>query len=224
MLLAAESAPRLVKLDTQYDGPFRRTQLRELGAGYVENDWHSPAMARVLDELPSLSKKDRRSQGPALLKLISRHWDRLYANKTSVEALYRARKYTYIQGHVAAAWLCRLRETEWIAVGNGDLVRPDNAVIRNAQTETLYSSNLFVCDIKEADVKPQLTSQLKLITAVRANDLVAHLEQIREGQLEVEHGHVLQTYRALAGLCPDNAYAQIGDMSPRDLRAYLESS
>jgi hypothetical protein len=82
------------------------------------------------------------------------------------------RKYTYRQGIVAAAWLCRLRETKWVAVGNGDLVTPDDAVIRTAQTETLYSNDMFVCDLKETDVKLQLASELKLITVVRAKDLV----------------------------------------------------
>jgi hypothetical protein len=218
VLLGAESAPRLVTLDTQYDGPIRRTQLWERGARYVENDWHSPALTLVLDGLLNLPKKQRRLQSSALLKALSRHWDRVYASKISVQALRTARKYTYRQGFVATAWLCKLRETKWIAVGNGDLVTPDAVVIRTAQTETLYSKDLFACEIKEGDVSSQLASELKLITDVRASDLVVHLEQIRDGQLEVEHEAVLQTYRALASLCPKNPYYPIGDVSPRDLQ------
>ena len=221
LLLGVEGAPRLVKLETQYAGPLRQTELREHGAGYVEYDWHSPDLTRVLNSLPSLSRKQRQLQSPALLKTLSRHWARVYTSNTSVPALWHARKYTYKKGLVGAAWLCKLRETEWMAVRNGELVTPDRAVIRSAQTETLYSNDLFVCNVKEADVRPELASELKLITAVRASDLVSHLEQIRDKSLEIEHRRIMQAYEALANLCRDYPYGQIGDMRPWELQRHF---
>lgn len=219
MLLGAECAPRLLESGRQYGGgSIRQKELRESQAELVERDYRSPDMERVLDALPRLSKKQRRLRSGALLKALSRHWDRLYASKVSVPALHQARVYEYSRGSVTAAWICRLRESAWVAVGKGDLVSPASAVIRTPQTEALYESGLFVCDVTESDVASGLASKLTLITDVRASDLVAHLERIRNGKEKVEHNHLFQIYRTLAKLCPKESIAQVGDLRGVDFR------
>src|SRR5262249_38158119 len=111
-----------------------------------------------------------------------------------------------------------LRETAWVAVGKGDLVVPASAVIRTARTETLYSSDSFVCDVEGADLGSALAAELRLITDIRASDLVAHLERIRDGSEDIEHARVLEAYRTLAKLCPKDTNGRVGDLWAHELR------
>lgn len=221
MLLGAECAPRLVQLQRHVGtGAIRTKELRETSAEFVKLDYGSPDLDRILNALPRLSKRQRRSRSAALLRTLSRHWARVYAAKQTVIAVHAARVYEHERGKVTAVWLCRLREVAWVAVGDGQLVEAERAVIKSVQTQALYQDSEFACGVEEADVSAELAAALRLITEVRVSDLVAHLRQIRDAGKPFELAEVLAVYRTLASFCPDaiSGYSRIGDLLAGDLR------
>ena len=214
MLLGAECAPRLVKT-TRRRGihPTRATQLAKLDAESVEYDFTSPDLERVIEALPRFKKREQRLRSAALMRALSRHWDRKYHHSREVPAQHEARKYYYPKGKVFADWLCALRDKSWVAVSNGELRTPGAAVIRNAQTETLYETASFIAGLEGINLSSEFASALNLITDVRASDLVKKLEEIRLSGSKEDTATTLQIYRALAKLCPEGAWGDVGDMN-----------
>ena len=214
-LLGAASAPRIVVVGRRDGGSELRSQaLRVNGAEYVKQDFTSPDLDRVLASMRRLPKKERRPRSAALLKALSRHWPS-FADKMTTPAYHMATKYEYERSKVEADWLCRLRETEWVAVGGGELITPEWAVIRTAQTQTLYPPKSFIAGVGPEDLRGEIAEALKLITDVRVSDLVTLVETLRAGPGPVDGERALQAYRALAKFCPSPIgwTSKIGDTS-----------
>ncbi|SDU32578.1 sacsin N-terminal ATP-binding-like domain-containing protein [Pseudomonas yamanorum] len=219
-LLGGESAPRVMRLDerVRWGGVRRSADLRQKGAELVRYDQLSPDLSRVLHSLLALSKRDARVRSSALLRTLSRNWDRVYSTRSAVPAEHMAIKYTYSRGEISAAWLNELRDSRWIAVGRGELVVPQSAVLRTPETQTTYST--FVCDIVGREINSSLVASLNLITDVRIGDLLATLEKLRDSGEVVTHAQTLPLYRTIAKRCPPvTSYnARIGELSVQELR------
>jgi hypothetical protein len=220
MLLGAVCWPRVVQAGPKtWGGAHRTAELKNLGAELVENDFTSPDLERVLASLGRASKKDRRARSAALVKALTRYWD-VYSDHLRVQASHQATKYRHPKGMVDADWLCRLRDTAWVAVGSGDLRRPSEAVVRSDQTRTLYSADDFIVGIAPGDIAAALAATLKIIVDVRASDLVASLEQARAAPSGFDPVRVQQAYRSLAKLCPNPiGWNKVGDLALADLKA-----
>jgi hypothetical protein len=221
MLLGAECAPRLIGTGRRRGAhPTRSQQLLKAGADGVQYDFRSPDLELLLAALPRLSRRERRLRSAALMRTLSRHWDRVYRHSREVLAQHEARKYYYNRGNVTADWLCLLRDTPWVAVSNGDLRAPGAAVIRNPQTETLYEAKSFVSGLEGVDLSSEFASSLGLITDVRASDLVAKLEAIRSNGDQKDVAGILQIFRTLSKLCPKQEllFGDVGDISQTDFR------
>ena len=222
MLLGVECTPRLVKTDTvRWGRPTREKELRSAGAEEVTHDFTSPNLTRILVALKKLQKKEARVRSPALLRALSRNWERVYGKNKKVPSRHHARVYSYGKVPVTADWLIDLREEPWIAVGRGQPVPPASAVIKTAETQTLYPSSAFAVGVEPGDIGNDFAAALGLITDVRLSDLIEHLAGIRDGEEPVDDGHVLQIYRNIARICPKSASwnTRIGDMTVQALRA-----
>jgi hypothetical protein len=220
MLLGAASAPRVIAVGRRDGGTGLRSQaLRANGAEYVKEDFTSPDLERVLGAMRRLPKKERKPRSAALLKALSRHWSS-YADTMKTPAFHKAIKYEYEKAKIEADWLCRLRESEWIAVGTGELTTPERAVVRTAQTQTLYAAKSFIAGIGVEDLRDDFAQALKLITDVRVSDLVTLLETLRAGPDPVDGERALQAYRALAKFCPSPIgwTSKIGDITLNALK------
>lgn len=220
-LLGAETAPRVVRTDGRVRwGDGRRVQeLSARNAEQVEYDLLSPDLASVLKSLQNLNKRDAKQRSPALLRTLSRNWERHYETKRRVPAEHMAIKYAYNRGDVTSGWLNLLCETEWVAVGRGELVLPSVAVIRTPTTQVLYQS--FACDVGPEDLSPECAGALQLITDVRIGDIVSKLEELRDGEEKVvQEAQVVQFYRIIAKRCPRVAVynTRVGEMTAQDLR------
>lgn len=218
-LLGAESSPRIVQSEggAGWSSQQRFAELRQLGAERVKYDLLSPDLSRVLRNLPKLSKRNAKLRSPALLRTLSRNWERLYSTKMGVPAEHVTKKYTYFRGEVAAAWLNELRDTQWIAIGRGELVEPHVAVLRTPETQTIYQT--FVYDVLRKDIHDDLIAALHLITDVRIDDLVTRLENLRnEG--DTDGIQTLQIYRAIAKRCPKTFTfnTRVGEITVQELR------
>ena len=214
-LLGAASSPRIVTIGRRDGGNGLRSQaLRANGAEYVKQDFTSPDLERVLAAMRRLPKKERKPRSAALLKALSRHWPS-YADKMMTPAYHMAIKYEYEKAKVEAGWLCHLRETDWVAVGAGELTTPERAVVRTAQTLTLYSPKSFIAGIGPDDLRGEFSGAIKLITDVRISDLISLVEALRADRDSVDGERALQAYRAIAKFCPSPIgwASKIGDMS-----------
>lgn len=221
LLLGAAIAPRLQRTGQAHGGVgLRRAELSAAYADHVDYDVTSPDLTRVISSLVHTSKKDRKVRGPALIKAISRNWE-AYAADQTVPAWKNARVYRHPKGQVTAAWLNQLKETEWMVVGTGELTLAETAVVRSSSTQSMYGSSLWLVAITPDDLRPAFVSTLKLITDVRASDLVGLLEQVRAEGGTPDSFKTLSVYRALAKQPLTGPWhaQRLGDIDLASLRA-----
>jgi hypothetical protein len=223
MLLGAECAPRILKEDGHH-APSRMLQLIQVhrrGAETIGYDFKSPDLERAISSLQKLPKRERRIRGLALLRVLSRHWGRVYADKKDVPSYHETRRNYFLKGMVTSDWLSLLKESSWVVVGNGELSEPSKAVIRSPQTETLYESNTFIFGADAAEINGDFAASIDLITAVRASDLVKHLRSIKSVEKSGDVAHIMQVYRTLSKLCPkpSEPFGPMGDVSSVDAQS-----
>jgi len=204
MLLGVECTPRILRTGSaKWGSPTRVKELKERGAELVPYDLVSPDMELVLLALNRMPKKDAKLQSPALLRALSRNWERVYRSNKFVPSQHEARVYLYNKEHVTSSWLLALKETKWIFVGKGNLVLPSEAVIRSSETETLYPASSFVFGIDQnTEISKEFAETLSLITEVRVSHLILHLMQIRDSDENIQCKDVLPIYRDIAKHCP----------------------
>ena len=221
MLLGAETAPRLKETGViRWGGPTRMRELKSASAEQVPQDYTSPDLQSVIASFKRLPKKELKVRSPALLKALSRAWDRIYASKKTVASEHVARVYTYARPHVTADWLLKLRESEWISIGKGELVAPASAVIKTFETQTLYANSAFAVDIELADLGSDIATSLGLVTSVRVSDLTALLRNLRDGPKSVDEAQIMQIYRNISKHIPKviSWNTKIGDLTAQELR------
>jgi hypothetical protein len=219
MLLGTEVSPRLKQTGTiAWGSPTRVRHLQAAGAERVAYDYVSPDLNCVLKDLQRAFKKDAKLRSPALLRALSRNWDRCYQHYQTVPSEHVARVYTYPRGAVTAAWLNELRETEWVTVGRGERVEPAAAVIKTIETQTLYST--FAVGLDEGDVCDAIVTALHLITDVRVADLVNYIAQVRDGRHRADEAQLHQIYQTIAKRCPSTAVwnTRVGGLTVQELR------
>jgi hypothetical protein len=219
MLLGAEVTPRLEQTGgASWGSATRIKELRAAGAEQVAHDYVSPDLDRVLKHLQRASRKDAKVRSPALLRALSRNWDRVYKDKQTVPSEHVARVYTYPRAPVTATWLNELRETDWVAVGRGDRVQPAVAVIKTIETQTLYDT--FAVDLQPVDICVGIAMALHLITDVRVSDLITYIANVRDGHEPLDEQHLLQIYRNIANRCPPTAAwnSPVGEVTVQQLR------
>ena len=222
MLLGVDCAPRLVRTGTARGGrPIRVKELQSAGAEEVTHDFKSPDLAKVLAALKKLKAKEAKTRSPALFRALSRNWQRVYSEKQKVPSLHHARVYSYHKAPVTADWLIDLREEPWIARSRGRLVPPALAVVKTADTRTLYPTSAFAVGLEPKTVRNEFADAIGLITDVRLSDLVQHIAHIRDGEEPVDNAQILQIYRNIARICPNSAAwnTRIGDVTAQELRA-----
>jgi hypothetical protein len=220
-LLGVENAPRLKQTGlVRWGGTTRTQELHAAQAEQVPADWISPDLERVLAAFPKLSKKNLRERSPALFKAIARAWERSYADRKMVASQHQARVYAYPKASVTAQWLIQLRETPWVAVGKGELVTPNEAVVKTQETQTLYASTAFAVGIDLGDFSTDFAATLGLVTSVRVSDLVKLLRETRDGVAVIDEAQVTEICRNIARYVPRTVAwnTRIGDMSVQDLR------
>lgn len=220
-LLGAENAPRLKQSGlVRWGGTTRTRELRAAQAEQVPADWISPDLERVITAFRKLSKKDLRERSPALFKALARAWERSYANRKMVASQHEARVYVYPRAPVTAQWLIQLREMPWVAVGKGELVTPNEAVVKTQATQTLYAGTAFAVGIDLRDFSADFAATLGLVTSVRVSDLVKLLREMRDGVEAIDDAQVMAIYRNIAKYVPNIVgwNTRIGDMTTQDLR------
>jgi hypothetical protein len=220
MLLGAACAPRVAKVGRiDGGGPTRRQALRLADAEFVEEDFSSPDLERVAAAIARAPRKDRRARSAALIRALSRHWQS-YEGMLRTRSWHMAIIHKHPRDEIDADWICRLRDQEWVALASGAMRSPEQAVVRTQQTQVAYPPGTFIAGVSGDDVHPGLAAALKLVTDVRASDLVSLLENVRREPGPPDADRALQTYRALSRQCVSSHgwISKVGDMSIHDVR------
>lgn len=226
LLLGVESSPRIKKVNENlYWGTERRKkELWAHDAELVDYDYESPDLERVIQNIKIAAKHHAKRRSPALINTLSRNWHRLYDPVSMVPSLHKAIKYFYNKGNVTAAWLNTLRDVEWVAVGKGETVSPNIAVLKTPETQTLYQT--FICGINTKDIDLDFSRALGIITDVRISDLLTQLETLRDSPKMVDQIQTQSIYRAIAKRCPSSGSyfaSKVGELTLQELRSrFLE--
>lgn len=225
-LLGVESSPRIEKVNENlyWGTELRKKELREHGAELVDYDYESPDLEHVIQNIKEATKQHAKQRSPALVHTLSKNWHRLYAHVSMVPSLHKAIKYFYKKGNVTAAWLNTLRSVDWVAVGKGETVFSNIAVLKTPETQTLYQT--FICGVNAKDIDLDFLTALGIITDVRISDLLTQLKALRDSPRMVDQTQTQSIYRAIAKRCPSSeSYfsSKVGELTIQELRSrFLE--
>ena len=201
-LLGAETTPRIQvhpDLESRYQterrrglsistpGPAgRRQAMRELGATYTLQDYSSPDMFAVVEDIArESSKQRRRKRANALLASLGRAWDRLEA--AEVDSAYASYGWQE-RGPIRAYWLWQAGSIAWLDDERGTQRRPVDLRIRTAGTVAIYGASAPGYLHKELDHpnRRMVLSALGVTNDPGRSELLGRLVELRD-ETE-EHG------------------------------------
>ena len=192
----------------------------------LRDDYESPDLESVVEDICSAPRKERYDRGLALIRLLDRHWQRTLQQKSFCRATYyRDLRYSEQElGDVGATWTARLAECPWLYNDNRQPARPLELSIRSPLTQGLYGNakERFAAGVQD-NLAPGLVVALGFEERPKASDIVGVLVDLRASGEHVEWTSVRPHYAYLATLCPDastpaSPKAKIDDMTVSELR------
>lgn len=226
MLLGCEVGPRLVVgAEPNRRSARRQASMNEAKASSIPKDVLSPDLERVLRAILDTHrpKRERRDRALALLRTLSRDWNRRLRDAASVEGWHEARVYRHPRGRHTAHWLARLQETAWIPVGRERFRLPGEAAIRTPETQAMYRTEDFVAGLAADEIDADFAQALGLTAHARVSDIVALLEEMRDGVQPFDLSRIRLVYQQLARVAPRGWSPMVGDLSVHTFRARFNS-
>ena len=234
-ILGAEVSPRVIRhsgLKNRYAdrrkglpasaGPATRSAaMRVIEAEYTLEDWESPDLQQVVDDI-SLEKKStlRRERAAALIAALARAWEHRLADRTTVTSASTGGTWQ-ARGEFRAYWLWAAGNIEWLDDAKGTKRRPFNLRLRTPASVAIYGSegaNYVRADLHTAAWQHVLEA-LGVEGEASTLELIRHLRGLRAQAAEIV-GEKLETetavvYQALAARFPGGRSAT--DMNSRTL-------
>jgi hypothetical protein len=162
------------------------TQLRAIKASgpasYLLDDHWSPDLDAVLADIQKSPAKTRRKRALALLAVLSRAWDRRYAESQTAKAVSAYNGYWNSPREVQATWLARLATAAWLPNGNNVLTAPiDLALPTQANLITRGGTRgAFLTKVDTQILRSGILQALGVQTGPSAADLIKRLLLLRE--------------------------------------------
>ena len=231
---------RLVHLPSREVGPFllptlqyeefrqflqdnREFHQRQHRPRSLRDDYISPELESVVEDICSSRSKERYERGLALVNILDRNWRRSLQQKA-----YCTASYSYFGnqdlGDVRATWIAKLAEHPWLYNGHRQPARPLELTVRYPLTQGLFgdAKSRFAAGIKD-DLAPGLTEALGFEVRPKASAIVDVLAQLRASGVQTDWTDVRLHYAQLATLCPDSSLpvkfkAKIDDITVGELR------
>ena len=156
-LLGAETVPRVRPhpgLQQRFSGlrtglhksaagspELRRREMSRRDATYTLQDFHSPDLQAVAEDIAGerLGKR-RRRRAAALLATLGRAWERYLTDFAVVESAYDYFQWQ-IRGQLRAFWLWQLGDTAWLDDESGHPRKPDELRVRTAGNVAIYGDD-----------------------------------------------------------------------------------
>ncbi len=208
-------------------------QLRAIRNGkYVDHlldDRWSPDLDAVVRDIQSSPAKVRRKRALALLAVLSRGWERRYADHQTATAVIGYNGYWTEPREVQATWLARLASTAWLPSGNGTLRAPSQLVLPTDANRLTYGADrsVYLAKIDQRILRTDLLKALGIRLGPSGDDLISRLQHLRDKAITpevVEQAHT--AYQLLAADLQTNA-ADIKAgraMTPQRLRNAFRAS
>ena len=190
---------------------------------YLSDDYISPDLESVIEDICSAPRKERYDRGLILLRMLNRHWRKSLQQKSFCTAFYKYYREREL-GVVSATWIARLSDRPWLYNDEKKPARPLELTIRSPLTEGLFGDarSRFAAGIQD-DLTPGLASALGFEERPKASDIVSVLAELRATGEYTGWTSVRSYYAYLATMCPDssspaNPKAKIDDMTVGELR------
>ena len=234
-LLGCEIAPRLEEPETEtwYGLPaspipdtLPAAQFERLGTRNVTHfrgDRLSEDLARVVSDIArDRSKRHRARRSRALLRTLTREWERLYADHQEADAVATGGRWNF-RGSVPATWLAVAMDTPWLSNAKGAPCAPGDLVASTPLNRAMYGNDYE----GYAAIDPELTHSaavraLGITTDPEASGIVGQLKELRDAGPDPDRDVVASLYLALSTAVDDpdaNADDLIDDLPVRQLRA-----
>ena len=195
--------------------------------GYLLNDHWSPDADAVVEDIARSPVKVGRVRGEALLAVLSRAWEKRYADAALTQPVNGSQGYWHPGTEVRATWLARLAAVKWLPDAGNSLQRPSSLRLQAPGASTKpgeRSTTLARVDsqIYRSGVLPAL--------AVRAGptqqELVQQLRALRNEQVTPDiAGEALAIYQLLsASLRSRNEAAPEGRMTSSQFKNAFRGS
>jgi hypothetical protein len=237
-LLGAETAPRLkphTNLHKRYAGekpgvsrdipglPERRERMRQKGATYTLEDFVSPDLDTVLQNI-ALDKNasNRRRRANAALSTIAKAWERLepYAMVTAVQDYYTWQNV----GEISACWIFSAASIRWLSDGKATPKSPAELGVRSPGNLALRGpdpSN-YLHPSHDTSAWHRVLEALGVRGDPLASELMRALSQVRD-EFQYDPAAAADSaaplYQALAQQIPSTgSYKTLGDLSRSEVR------
>lgn len=221
-LLGAETGPRLQSCeDTWQRSDARRASMAKAQATSLASDIRSDDLDKVLHVITNrkVPKAERKERATALLRALSRDWGRRLREASTVDGQHSARVYIHSRGRHDALWFDRLKEAAWIPVGRDRFRRPGEAAVKTGETQAVYKAEEFVAGISAEELDEDFVGGIGLKARVSASDLLAMLDDMRDGEEAFDAARIHLAYQHFARLVPKTAwYSEIGDVPSAEFR------
>ena len=224
-ILGAETAPRVrqhPQLESRYSSDPRRglsrytlggpeareSEMRKRDATYTLQDYDSPDLQAVVEDIShERRKRDRRRRAAALLATIGRAWDRRLSEFAEVESAYD-HFYWHEKGRIRAYWLWQVGDIAWLDDESGTPRRPVELRVRTPGNIAIYgenSPNYLHRELHKLD-RQAVFSAIGVSGDPSRSELVDRLRRLRDASSEGEatltdsdlHREAAIVYKALA--------------------------
>ena len=186
----------------------RQNEMRKRDATYTLQDYYSPDLQAVAEDIANERQaRQRRRRAAALLATLGRAWDRHLIDFAEVESAY-----DYFQwqkkGQVRAYWLWQAGDTAWLDDESGNPRRPVELRVRTSGNEAVYGDDSPDYLHKELyqPVREVVLRSIGVSGDPSRSELVDRLRRLRDGLGEGEatlstsglHREAAIVYKALA--------------------------
>ena len=223
-LLGAETAPRVrphpqmerrfsdprrgLKISTPGCPEARRLEMRKRGATYTLQDYYSPDLQAVAEDIANERQAgQRRKRAAALLATLGRAWDRRLRDFAEVESAYDHFRWQN-KGQVHAYWLWQVGDTAWLDDESGNPRRPIELRVRTPGNVAVYGNDSPDYLHKELyqPIRQALLRSVGVSGDPSRSELVDRLRRLRDGLGEGKatlspsdvHREAAIVYKALA--------------------------
>ena len=198
-LLGAATAPRVLphpQLQARFSDPrsglhisltgspeVRQQEMRKRGATYTLQDYYSPDLQAVAEDIANERKaRQRRRRAAALLATLGRAWDRNLMDFAEVEAAY-----DYFQwqkkGQVRAYWLWEVGDIAWLDDESGNPRRPVELRVRTSGNVAVYGDDSpdFLHKELYQPIRQAVLRSIGVSGDPSRSELVDRLRRLRDG-------------------------------------------
>ena len=186
----------------------RQNEMRKRDATYTLQDYYSPDLQAVAEDIANERRaRQRRRRAAALLATLGRAWDRHLIDFAEVESAY-----DYFQwqkkGQVRAYWLWQVGDTAWLDDESGNPRRPVELRVRTSGNVAVYGDDSPDYLHKELyqPIREAVLRSIGVSGDPSRSELVDRLRRLRDGLGEGEatlstsglHREAAIAYKALA--------------------------